>query len=199
MIGGGTFRAAAQALRDRCPRAIFRTSASASWAHSMATGTRYCLETRRAGRVRIELVPCSLLRISRAPAAVQNSWGCARKSFLSAAQCREALKNPNFRPPINSYPYLASRLCWRKSAQTGFASWSVRPRRCGAVWPMSGSLRAAQELATELPFIGPISDRPALMSLSSATSKVQSSPITESGRAPQRRRGCIPATALCRC
>ena len=132
---------------------------------------------------------------------MQNVLGLRPEIFLSAAQCREALKNPKFPSAYQLLPRPGVPALLAQSAQTGFSIVDAFDPAVAAQFGLvSGSLRAAQELATELPFIGPNfrSPCPYVAVVGNEQSTIVAN-YRVSGRAPQRRRRMHPATARCRC
>ena len=115
-------RTAARALRDRLSQADLPGRRIGIVAHSMGgLVARYCLEKLGApDGVRIELLALLATPHIGAPAAVQNVLGLRPEIFLSAAQCREALKNPAFPSAYQLLPRPGVPALLAQSAQTGF-------------------------------------------------------------------------------
>jgi pimeloyl-ACP methyl ester carboxylesterase len=152
-------RACAQALRDRLSQADLPGRRIGIVAHSMGgLVARYCLEKLGApDNVRIELLALLATPHLGAPAALQNVLGLRPEIFLSAAQCREALKNPKFPSAYQLLPRPGVPALLAQSAQTGFSVVDAfdDPAVAAQFGLVSGSLKAAQELAAELPFMAP--------------------------------------------
>lgn len=151
-------RTAARALRDRLSQADLPGRRIGIVAHSMGgLVARYCLEKLGApDGVRIELLALLATPHIGAPAAVQNVLGLRPEIFLSAAQCREALKNPAFPSAYQLLPRPGVPALLAQSAQTGFIIVDAFDPTVAAQFGLvSGSLTAAQELAAELAFMGP--------------------------------------------
>ena len=151
-------RTAARALRDRLSQADLPGRRIGIVAHSMGgLVARYCLEKLGApSGVRIEILALLATPHLGAPAAVQNVLGLRPEIFLSAAQCREALKNPAFPSAYQLLPRPGVPALLAESAQTGFSIVDAFDPTVAAQFGLvSASLTAAQELATELPFMGP--------------------------------------------
>ncbi len=151
-------RAAAQTLRDRLSRPDLVGRRIGIVAHSMGgLVARHCLEKLGApDGVRIELLALLATPHLGAPVAMQNVLGLRPEIFLSAAQCGAALQNPAFPSAYQLLPRPGVPVLLAQNAQTGFSVLDAfDPSVAARLGLVSGSLTAAQALATELPFIGP--------------------------------------------
>ncbi len=151
-------RTAAQALHDRLSQPDLPGRQIGIVAHSMGgLVARYCVEKLGVPNgVRVELLALLATPHLGAPVSVQNILGLRPEIFLSAAQCGEALKNPAFPSAYQLLPRPGVPALLAKSAQTGFTIVDPFDQTVAAqLGLVSGSLTAAQELANQLPFMGP--------------------------------------------
>jgi phospholipase A1 len=151
-------RTSAAALHARLSAPDVRGKPIAIVAHSMGgLVTRYALE--KIGMpvgVRLEIVALVAAPHLGAPAALQNVLGLRPEIFLSAAQCRAVLRNPEFPSAYQLLPRPGIPALLAADPQSGFLIQdpfdAAFARQLDLV---QGSLDAASAFAADLPFIGP--------------------------------------------
>ena len=151
-------RTSAAALHERLSQPDLGGKRIAIVAHSMGgLVTRYALERiGMPGGARVELVALVASPHLGAPVALQNLLGLRPELFLSAAQCRAALRNPQFPSAYQLLPRPGIPALLAANTQSGFVIRNpFDAALAGQLGLVQGSLDAATALAADLPFIVP--------------------------------------------
>lgn len=151
-------RACARLLHSRLSEDDLKGRRVAIVAHSMGgLVARHALE--RLGMpdgVRIELLALLGTPHLGAPVALQNVLGLRPELFLSAKQCGDALKNPDFPSGYQLLPRPGVPALLAQNAATGFSILNAFSPPVSTQFELvNASLEAARQLSTDLPFMGP--------------------------------------------
>ena len=151
-------RESAKALHTRLSQPDLRGKRVAIVAHSMGgLVARFALE--RLGipnGLNLQLLALLATPHLGAPVAIQNVLGLRPEIFLSAAQCRTALRNPEFPSGYQLLPHPGIPALLARSPTIGFRVLDpFGADFAGQFGLTAGSLAAAESFAAELPFIGP--------------------------------------------
>lgn len=151
-------RKSAKLLHDRLSEADLNGRRVAIVAHSMGgLVARYALE--KIGippGIRLELLALLATPHIGAPVAIQNLLGQRPEIFLSAKQCKVALRNPAFPSAYQLLPRGNTPTLLTRDPAIGFSILDpFGPAIRAQFGLVDGSVKAAQELAADLPYMGP--------------------------------------------